>query len=311
MCYKNDAIIYDPVFHKLIEKAPFHYIDIGARGELGEPWKSLFGSGLPMKVIGFEPDPKACKALNAKAGEREIFLPTALWNKKGKISIYLNDARSSVHQPDMNVLKRYAKPHWEGRTSKKTVKVEADTLDSVLKEHKLTADFIKCDTQGSEYEILEGAIKILKNQAFGVIAETWTIPAHKGQHLHHEIEALMNKINLPTILREPHGTWHYALPNNLEARGETVQFNTLFFKTPGMISKTKIYKAAAIADLFGFTHIALELLSAKDKETQWMREEIIKRRSQKRLLPSPLHNLAEKALRRIGINIAHYPPLAG
>lgn len=316
MCYKNDALIYDPEFHKLIETAPFHYVDIGARGELGEPWKSLLESGLPMKVIGFEPDPKACEALNAKAGKHEIFLPTALWNKKDILSITLNDARSSVHPPDMSVLKRYAKPHWQGRTSKKTIDVQADTLDAILKAHKLNADFIKCDTQGSEYEILEGAAKTLKSSVFGVIAEVWTIPAHKGQHLSFEVEAMMQKNTLPALLREPHGKWSRAAAKDIYDEGETVQFNTLFFKSAEILLKSAkspetLYKAAAIADLYGFSGIALELLIGKDKQTQWMKAQIQRRRSKKPTLPPALHAIAEKALRRVGIHIAHIPPLAG
>lgn len=67
--------------------------------------------------------------------------------------------------------------HYEDR---KSVKLAARTLQSVVTEHNLPQpDFIKIDTQGSELDILQGAKEIIKNTSF-IYMECPIIEFNKG-----------------------------------------------------------------------------------------------------------------------------------
>jgi FkbM family methyltransferase len=157
-------------FKKIIEGNPLVLIDVGARGGIARKWEPLKSS---MKVIGFEPDGNECEQLNETAGNDQVYLPTALFNKRGKIKLNLtrNPACCSTFEPNYALVDRFLAAEDFEMTG--SIKVNCNTLDEMIKTTDIKGvDFIKLDTQGSEPQILQGAENVLsKYHVFGIEVE--------------------------------------------------------------------------------------------------------------------------------------------
>ena len=70
----------------------------------------------------------------------------------------------------------------------KKIEIESDTLDNLVKED---IDILKLDTQGNEYEILQGAKKSL-GKTLIVETETMFYQIYSGQKLAPDIMSLMS-----------------------------------------------------------------------------------------------------------------------
>ncbi|MHA1598908.1 MAG: FkbM family methyltransferase [Alphaproteobacteria bacterium] len=73
--------------------------------------------------------------------------------------------------------------------------LEGVTLDTLLDKNPdfPPPDFLSLDTEGSEYEILEGSTRTLKSSVLAIVVETQFIPIHKGQKLFGDISASLNE----------------------------------------------------------------------------------------------------------------------
>jgi len=73
------------------------YVDVGARGDLTEPWSD---NEQDLFVYGFEADPVEHNRLNALYPNRHYY-PVALSSKKGEISLNITEERSqsSIYPP--------------------------------------------------------------------------------------------------------------------------------------------------------------------------------------------------------------------
>lgn len=266
-------LVFSADFHGHIKDDPFVIVDIGARGEFQEPWKTLNATPYaPLKVIGFEPDTVEAERLQKKYGDTHQIFPMGLWDKKGDVTFYLDGGRSSIHGPNLDYLKSFEGRNWKNRKNFQKITVPCTTLDLIVKDNKLSPDFIKCDTQGSEFEILSGAAKTLKSHMTGVIAETWMIEAHKGQKLGFAVESLCHDAGFEMMLRQPRGFWKRGASKEFEQRAQETQHDSLFFKRAADltavkgITAVKIMKAAAIAEYYGFTGYAVEILNLAIKQ---------------------------------------------
>ena len=81
----------------------------------------------------------------------------------------INKSESSIYPPDIKLLKIFDEKHWKNRQTAEVVKTKTTTLDLETKNHKFNPDFIKIDTQGAEYEILEGSKDTLKKGIWFVV----------------------------------------------------------------------------------------------------------------------------------------------
>ncbi|KKU90633.1 MAG: hypothetical protein UY21_C0021G0033 [Microgenomates group bacterium GW2011_GWA1_48_10] len=118
---------------------------------------SLLAARLGAEVHSFEPSPSVFKVLEQNArgsNARNIKLNNvALWNTKGNIDFLNLDSASSGGNT--------AKPR-EGMIGK-MVTVPATSLDSYVKENKISPTFVKLDLEGAELEALRGMDYILSN----------------------------------------------------------------------------------------------------------------------------------------------------
>ena len=101
-------------------------------------------------IYAIEPNPKMVKecmeTLHTLPCDKVHFYDCALWNGKCKLN-FNNDSRSK----------------WDACVSNDgTVSVEADCLDNIIGQNKVT--FIKLDVEGSELETLIGATEIIKRE---------------------------------------------------------------------------------------------------------------------------------------------------
>jgi FkbM family methyltransferase len=147
-------------------------LDAGGRFGLHPTWKDFSGE---LDYYLFEPDPPEAERLRKKYEDRidEIkVVESALLDSIGETRIYTfrNQAMSSSYQrnPVSALFKGEREQEVEivGYFDAKTV-----TVDSFCDERGISLDFMKLDTEGSEYAILNGAIQQIDNSVMGVRSE--------------------------------------------------------------------------------------------------------------------------------------------
>lgn len=141
-------------------------IDIGAN--VGEV--ALWAAGKGARVIAIEPDPQVyrCLELNTADSASITAVRALLWHERAELTLNLSsqDADSSVFTPDSGI-------------SAGTVTMQAQPLDEVLAPFALDRiDLIKCDAEGAEPEVLDGARQTLAKTRFIAID---TSPEREGQ----------------------------------------------------------------------------------------------------------------------------------
>jgi FkbM family methyltransferase len=251
----------------ILAGGPLLYLDAGARGDLDEPWSLMPPQSL--SVVGFEPDAEECRRLNQGVPphlDRKYF-PTALWSEKTELDIHINlqPSTSSVYPANMEGLKKFAQAHWRPREEVRAARVPATTLDSIISQHGISPDFLKLDTQGAELPILKGAETTLRSHAIAVLAETWTTEVYKGQALSGELLSFMNQSGFSLFDFNVAAAWHHetAAAHGLRDKRQIVGLDYLFLREDFTLlgnAAGKVIKAAAIADMFGFSGAAIDFL---------------------------------------------------
>jgi FkbM family methyltransferase len=257
-------------------KLPLGFVDVGARNgvhELIEPIASLTA------VLGFEPDGEECKRLLADPAMRSPWAsfdlePIALSDRTAQVPLHIAavDTNSSLLAQHEPFVRRYGMQRFEHRRS---TMVPATTLDAVLFDrHAATSqlgEFIKIDTQGSEWEILAGAARCLEERCVAVLAEVWFSQVYTNVRPFSEVESLLRG----------HGFSFYgftawrmrarANPRHINKRAELgrerpVDADAVFLKdplpggfTPVALSERQMRSLFTCALLFSYYDFALEL----------------------------------------------------
>jgi FkbM family methyltransferase len=195
--------------------------DVGAN--IGQFAKELREHGYMGKIISFEPLPKAHIALQKQA------LGDAGWIVHSRVAVgafagdvSINVARNSVSSSILPMLETHASAAPESQYTH-SEQVLLITLDSVLEEYTSLSDnlFIKIDTQGYEWAVLDGATKTL-NQSKGVLLELSLVPLYDGQKLWLDCIKRLKDIGLSLYSFQTGFT-------DLKT-GQTLQVDGLFFK---------------------------------------------------------------------------------
>lgn len=277
--WTDQAFLFSKIFHDLISDHTVGLIDCGARDNIPEPWAS-FEKAHPnfLKVLGFEADVTEAARLNKTNITHRSYVAAAAWNSIGHHALYLTHPpqASSLFPPNDALGHMYARSGDQmitlsgGRLLDRVVDVPTTTIDAALKTHPLDADILKIDTQGAEYEILDGAQRTLNDDLFAVIAETWTVDVYKGIHLAWDVMKLMADQGYVFITQDiaGHARRSFADAKTLAflQREQTISLELLFFKAPDAVVKkaktpAKIYKAVAISDAYGLPDYGVELLA--------------------------------------------------
>jgi FkbM family methyltransferase len=159
------------------------YCDVGALGGVKDKIRELNEAGY-LQIIGFEPDAAECERLNAANQGRARFYPYCLAEKDGKRILYKTrfGACSSLLKPNKSLLAEFEhyRPLFEVEAEIPMRCARYDTLQ--VTEKVPPVDFLKCDTQGFEYEVLCGFGQSLEN-VIGIELETHSKPLYDGQKL--------------------------------------------------------------------------------------------------------------------------------
>ena len=147
-------------------------IDAGGRYGLHPTWKSFSGE---LAYYLFEPDSSECKRLETKYSNRSdevTVLNLGLDRIDGvlEIDLFKNRAMSSssVRNPISALFKNERLREVEIIDQ---IKIESRSIDSFSSENMLKVDFLKLDTEGSEYDILLGATDQISESVIGIRVE--------------------------------------------------------------------------------------------------------------------------------------------
>jgi FkbM family methyltransferase len=203
--------------------------DVGARWGSTEAWFRKVG---PAKLLGFEPDAEECAKLNQQAGPNERYYPVALGDRNGSATLYLtaHPACASLYPPSRALLDRYVSLRpLMGPRGTETVRLRR--LDDWAADEKVDRiDFLKLDTQGSEYNILRGAERLLRT-CVGVEVEVEFHPMYEDQPLFAEVDVLLRTAGFH--LWRLDSLTHYMERPNARPTGETlVQYEYFQVKHP-------------------------------------------------------------------------------
>lgn len=252
-----------PQIYNFLKKNKIVIADIGARGKLIHPWFDIDKNLL--LIVGFEPDEKEIERLK-KSYPSNLYFPYALWNHNQTLTLHINTNpyTSSIYPPNFNLLNKYDEIHSSPRKTKRIKKVRSKTLDSIVNQYNIHPDFLKIDTQGAEFEILEGAKGAVQNDTFAILIETWTEEVHKKQKLTGDILQLMHKNGFILMDMDVAASWYRKSAKKYNAFGKSqiIGLDLLFFKNhigKEFFSYEKLIKAALIADIYGYPDVAIEL----------------------------------------------------
>ena len=143
-----------------------------------------------------------------KYGIKPLLIPSCIYNRVGKKKFYINampDCSSLLKMnPDAKDYSRLSHRFpllsdyriiW-GEISKpiRTVEVDVTTLDKLYSDKKINMPhFLSIDVQGAEYEVLEGASKILQGDLLGVVSEVEFRELYENQKLFMDQYSLLKK----------------------------------------------------------------------------------------------------------------------
>lgn len=195
--------------------------DIGAN--IGQFASELRSMGYKGKVVSFEPLPDAYKKLVDKAsGDKlwDIHTQCAIGDFDGEIEI--NVAGNSVSSSILPMLKKHSDSAKNSAYIGK-IKSPISCLDSVAGQYLSGSEkfFIKIDTQGFEWQVLDGATELLA-QAQGVLCELSLVPLYQGQRLWRDI--------IERLQAEGFSLWAVQKGFTEPLTGQTLQIDAIFYR---------------------------------------------------------------------------------
>lgn len=196
-------------------------LDVGANtGQFGG---NLFEYGYDGRIISFEPLSDAYQKLNLNASKHEnweVHARCAIGSKIGIVEINVSENSYSSSILPMLDAHLDAAPKSTYVTSET---VEIATLNRALKGRIQNQDrvFVKIDTQGFEWEVIEGATEILPLTT-GILCEISLVPLYEGQKTWREI---VDRLELE-------GFRLWAIQDGFinENTGQTLQIDAIFFR---------------------------------------------------------------------------------
>lgn len=196
-------------------------LDIGAnKGQFASEMRQY---GYEGKIVSFEPLSKAHEELLLSSSDDpkwDVFPICALGDREGEVEINIaGNSQSSSILPMLDA-HRNAAPEsvYQGRES-----VCIKTLDSIAAEflEHACAPFLKIDTQGFEWEVLNGARSTLPHIK-GILIELSLVPLYDGQHLWRDIIDRLERLGFTL--------WSFKPVFSDQASGRTLQIDGIFFR---------------------------------------------------------------------------------
>lgn len=213
------------------------FLDIGARGEIPFEWQRFLKLGHSLEIHTFDIE----QEMAFKTQERIKYINHAcgLWSEETALDYYLcSDApQSSCYKPNKEI-KVFEKKNYETRLvfEKKNIK-NISTIDKEFTNQE-KIDFIKCDTQGSEMRISQGAENTLRKFCPIVALESWSDYVYEDIPLDFEIKSFYYKIGYKLFHVDPAaGYWKYDTGGKYpRSQGRYMGDNLLFVPSEDLLS---------------------------------------------------------------------------
>lgn len=269
----NDPLFADSAAGVALEQKPLGFVDVGARGGVHGLVEPIAGV---TSVLAFEPDEEECARLRSHLASNSPWAacelePCALAEGDGEAVLHLLSAPTnhSLRSPNPEMVQRYNMVKWHlvGK-----IPLQTTSLDRVLFERRPTEDnwgeFLKLDTQGTEFEILKGAHRTLSERTVAIFTEVAFCQLYEGQKLFSEMELLLRDYGFSFY---GFATLHQRSRKRLDKRIEigqerTIWADAVFFKDPlpggakqVSLSERGNYVLFTCALLLGYYDFALEL----------------------------------------------------
>jgi len=198
-------------------------LDVGANK--GQFASEIRHWGYGGKIVSFEPLSQVHgELLRSSAGDPlwEVCPRCALGDHNGEVEINIAGNSDSSSILPMLESHKSAAPEsaYQGKEN-----VPIKTLDAVAGQYLKDARsvFLKIDTQGFEWHVLDGARETLPNVR-GVLVELSLVPLYEGQHLWREV---INRLEA-----EGFTLWAFKPVFSDQATGRTLQVDGVFYRNP-------------------------------------------------------------------------------
>jgi FkbM family methyltransferase len=198
-------------------------LDVGANS--GQFASDIRRGGYTGKIVSFEPLSEAHSKLSkASDGDAKwnAYPRCALGDHDGEVEI--NIAGNSYSSSILPMLESHRSAAPESAYQGKEI-VPIKTLDAVagkyLKDSR--AAFLKIDTQGFEWQVLNGARDTLPDIK-GILVELSLLPLYGGQHLWREV--------IERLEAEGFTLWAFEPVFSDQASGRTLQVDGVFYRNP-------------------------------------------------------------------------------
>ena len=260
------------VKHIFAASTPLQIVDIGASDIEDKPvYDPLMEEGLS-NLIGFEPSPEMYEKLKDLESDNAHYLPYALGDgTEQTLKVCRAPGMTSLLEPDMELL-----THFHGFDDwaivEERLPIQTHRLDDI--EEISDIDFIKIDTQGAEYQIIEAGQKKITN-AVAMHVELSFKPIYHGEKSFAEVDLLVNKLgfSLHTMAQINRRAFRPMIFNNsiFDGLHHILQIDALYikdFKNLDELSPGKLRSLAAILHYcYGSFDAALLALRHYDRKS--------------------------------------------
>ncbi|GEM_PF-593296 len=265
----------------IFRRAPFCLVDVGASGGI-DPYWDVFGDSL--RAYGFDGLVNEMERLNASvAGKDQHYYPFLVGDRTYRLPEGVLDtqpfsrtsAAKAAEIKDCN----YAKTYFD-QTGSGVFTSEMIELDQFfLREHPEDVDFIKIDTDGSDYPVLRGARELLSRRGvLGVAVECQFHGfVHDESSTFRNIDRFLTGLGFSLFDLEVHRYSRAVLPQKFvyslpaqTVRGQVLWGDALYLRDLGQehyeeqwqfsAPSLKIVKLACLFEIFGLEDCAAELL---------------------------------------------------
>jgi FkbM family methyltransferase len=292
---------YNPPFTRyLVERGvlkdqPFCLVDVGASGGIEQHWQA-FGSGL--RAWGFDPLIAEVARLNAIKSEADVsyhalrvtslprgrqLVPADKLAARNNQPFHRTSSVRAIAALNMNYVQQYFDPAGSGKMTD-----EETSLDEFFASRPATSvDFIKIDTDGSDYGVLLGAERVTaESPCLGLFIEIQFHGAVSPEaNLFCNIDGLLRSRGFSLFDIEVYRYSRGVLPKRFAhgipaqtAEGQVVYGDALYLRDAGdpdyeqmwgvSLSDRKVLKLAALSEVYGLEDYAAEVLCKYRKELE-------------------------------------------
>lgn len=269
---------YLSTIEKILGDSPIKVIDAGARNGFNQlPKLNRF-----IQLQAFEPDPRSFNNLNeilTNSGFKSYHTwQMALGNNNAQIplNLALNPDMSSLREFDNTLFDSHfgyiaSSDAWKQSGRPESVQqVQANTLDNLFgNTAAYHIDLLKMDTQGSEFEILEGAKVLLNSSQISIIkTESNLVPMYKGQKCFSELDLFIQSKGFTQVdcLFYPQNNQHSgsksikSYPKLYERQKAATGLDVIYLLNANKLQGLLAVRAALVLGHWGYFSWAVPLL---------------------------------------------------